>query len=180
MKGKSESELIEMYISGNDDSLGVIYMTYYKLFLAVSKKYLCSTEDAEDLVSSVLERLLSTSIESRIQRYGKVRSVKNFFYTVIKNASLDRLRKKKLNCVSIDYALNSSEESVDDAFIILQYNNVGLSKSEALCFEEYLSGKRPREISVKHSKSVSTVKNTLTNAKRKILTHYRQKNYLLE
>ena len=179
MKNKSlvipENELIAMYITGNNDSLSILYTKYWTLFKAVSKKYLCNEHDAEDLVNTVIEKLLLMPIDKRNKNFSGVKSVSSFFYTIIKNASLDQLRKKKISSVSID-----SVDVVEDDVLEnkkLKYKKAGLSSSELFCLEEYLAGKKPKQISIETNRSVSTIKNTLHNAKQKILIYYKKKNY---
>jgi RNA polymerase sigma factor (sigma-70 family) len=178
MKNKSlvipENELIEMYIQGNNESLSLLYTKYWTLFKAVSGKYLCNEHDAEDLVHSVIEKLLLMPIDKRNKNFSGVKSVSSFFYTIIKNASLDQLRKKKINCVSIEFIDISEDDVLENKK--LKYKKAGLSSSELFCLEEYLSGKKPQQISQETSRSVSTIKNTLHNAKQKILIYYKKKN----
>jgi RNA polymerase sigma factor (sigma-70 family) len=179
MKNKTsaiqDNELINMYINGNNESLSVLYTKYWSLFKAVSKKYLCNNHDAEDLVHSVIERLLMMPLDKRVKNFYEVKSVSSFFYTVIKNASLDQLRKKKIKCVSLDFVDVSEDEILENKR--LKYKHAGLSSSELFCLEEYLSGKKPQQISQETSRSVSTIKNTLHNAKQKILIYYKKKNH---
>jgi RNA polymerase sigma factor (sigma-70 family) len=176
---KSESELLDMYCKGCNDSLAIIYTNYWRLFKSVSKKYLCN-DDSEDLIHSVIEKLLLMPVEKRMLQFSNVRSIKSFFYVLIKNASLDYLRKRKLDCVGIEYATHSPEERNDNSYLALEYENVGLSEMEMKLFEEYINGLKPKAIASQHRKSISTVKNTLNNAKRKILRYYKEKAYLLE
>jgi RNA polymerase sigma factor, sigma-70 family len=171
----TEKQLIEMYINGNNESVAIIYKKYWKLFLSVSKKYICNNEDAEDLVHSVIEKLLTTPLDKRIKQFCNINSVPSFFYTIIRNASLDYLRKKKINTINLEQAeepINIENELIQS----LEYSKVGLSKSEIICFEEYLNGNKPQAISIKLNKNLSTVKNTLHNAKQKIIKHYKANN----
>jgi RNA polymerase sigma factor (sigma-70 family) len=177
---KSEVELLELYRNGCNESLSLIYSRYYNLLTKASKKYLCNNQDAEDLIQSVIEKLLSLTIEKRIQRFSNIQSVPSFFYTIIKNASLDYLRKKKISCVSLEYVTNQVEELDEIATIELEYENIGLSQSEMMCFEAYINGKKPKEISLKFSKTISTTKNTLNNAKKKIIKYYQSQISLEE
>jgi len=176
---KNESELLSMYCNGCNDSLAIIYTNYWKLFKSVSKKYLCN-DDSEDLIHSVIEKLLLMPVEKRMLLFSNVRSIKSFFYVLIKNASLDYIRKRKLDCVNIDFATNYFEEQNGDSYLELEYKNVGLSETEMKLFEEYINGSKPKNIATEYGKAISTVKNTLNNAKRKILRYYKENAYLLE
>ncbi|ABG60207.1 hypothetical protein CHU_2965 [Cytophaga hutchinsonii ATCC 33406] len=176
---KTETELLEMYCKGCNDSLAIIYSQYWGLFKSVSKKYLCN-DDCEDLIHSVIEKLLLMPIEKRILQFSNIRSIKSFFYVMIKNASLDYLRKRRLNCVNIEYAAHSHEEQNSDSYLVLEYKNVGLSVTEMKIFEEYINGLKPKAIASQHQKAVSTIKNILNNSKRKILRYYKENAYLLE
>lgn len=182
MKNKVTDEiLLESYKNGCNVSLSNLYLRYYPLFMKVSKKYLCNKEEAEDLIHSVMERLLCLSIENRIKRFDKINNVSSFFYTIIKNASLDLIRKKKLEIVNTDSIVNiiPNDESCDTK-LALEYKHSGLTSMEILYFEEYLKGTKPRHIALKFSKSISTIKNTLNSSKKKIISNYKSNNYKFE
>jgi len=175
----TEKQLIEMYIIGNNESISIIYKKYWKLFLSVSKKYICNTEDAEDLVHSVIERLLVMPTDKRIKQFYNVNSLSSFFYSIIKNASLDYLRKRKISTINLEQAVEPINNE-DEVILSLEYSKVGLSKNEMICLEEYLNGNKPQAISNKLNKNLSTVKNTLHNAKQKIIKYYQVNSHLLD
>lgn len=177
----SDSVLLENYINGCNKSLSKIYSKHYPLFMKVSKKYLCNIEEAEDLIHSVIERLLTLSIEKRKERFGSVRIVGSYFYIIIKNASLDYIKKKKLNYVNVDsYIVKISDDFGDENNIELEYQNSGLSPTEIIYFEEYLNGVKPRQLATKYSKSVSTIKNSIHASKVKIISKYKNTYHCLE
>jgi len=165
--------LIRQYCDGNDEMLGLLFLRYHSLFMATSKKYFCNVACAEDVVQDVLLRFLSYRIEKRTELFSNIKSVKAFIYTAVRNMALDRIRKKKLIVTDLSN-INLPDEDTDIyKNMIINYSLVGLSKNESIYFEEFLNEKSLDNISTKYRVAKSTVKNTIQNAKKKIINYYR-------
>lgn len=166
-------ELVNQYINGNNDCLTIIYNKHWNLYKKVSKQYICDINEAEDLVQSVFLKLIEMPIEKRIQYFRKIDSLPAFFYKMIKNACLDFNKKRRIKFTSLVTDQYSDANEVEyKKYLDIDYKIVGLSTNETLFFEDHLENLKPRQISLKHKKSVSTIKNTLNNAKKKIIKYY--------
>jgi len=168
---KIDNDIITLYIKGDNRALELIYHNYYSKMKVIAKRYLCNLEDAEDLVNNVLIKLLDMPIEKRLKHFSNINSLSAFFYTLIKNRSLDEIKRKKIPSVCIDnikqieYIESETERSLD-------YKTIGLSNTEMEVFELYLESKKVSEISKMLNKNLNTTKNILQNAKRKVINSY--------
>lgn len=75
---------------GDTDAFKIIFNTYYKRLYAFSLNYVSEGYIAEDIVENVLLKLW----EKR-HRIGEIDNLKSYLYTMVKNASIDYLKKKK-------------------------------------------------------------------------------------
>jgi RNA polymerase sigma factor (sigma-70 family) len=175
----NDFELIQSYMLGKDEAIGILFNRYHSLFMTTSKKYFCNRQCAEDVVQDVLLKFLTYPIEKRIAIFSNVRSIKAFIYTTIRNMSFDVIRKKKLittDFVDIDF-LDDDESDVNYRLSI-DYSLVGLSNNETLYFNDFIDELSLDAISKKYGVTKSTVKNTIQNAKKKVINFY-QSNHLV-
>ncbi len=68
----------------------VIFDAYYKRLFAFSFKYVENTYAAEDIVEGVL-----LTLWQKRQNLNKIKHLKSYLYTMVRNASLDYLKKEK-------------------------------------------------------------------------------------
>lgn len=174
-----DNEIIRLYLEGENSAIELIFAKYYSKFKSISRKYLCNSEDAEDMANNILLKLISTSAESRIKNFSNIKSLSSFFYTYVKFACLDELRKKQLNQISIEQAPQIEEISTDKVKN-LEYKSIGLTNCQMEIFELYLEGMKVSEIAKSNNRNLSTVKNILQTAKQKILSHYKSNPHLIE
>jgi RNA polymerase sigma factor (sigma-70 family) len=173
MKSKlNDSDLIKQYCDGNDQMIGILYVQYHSLFMATSRKYFCDIACAEDVVQDVLLKFLSYRIEKRVELFSNIRSIKAFIYTAVRNMALDRIRKKKLILTDLSDINLPEEDSQNYNNIIVDYNNVGLSPKESIYFNDYINDISLDEISRRNGVKKNSVKNTIQNAKKKIIAFY--------
>ena len=83
----NDQSLLDGLHNGNPEAFTYLYATYYAPLCTLSATYLQDDERAKDLVQQVFFRLWESHLSLRITT-----SVKNYLYTMVKNASLNLLR----------------------------------------------------------------------------------------
>lgn len=92
----TDEAIIELYQEKqNNKYIGVLYERYYHLVFGVCLKYLRSTEDSEDAVVLIFEKLIKDLKTVKVSKFS------GWLYMVSKNYCLQQLRKKKF--ISVDY-----------------------------------------------------------------------------
>jgi len=93
---KTDEELIEEYLSGNEDSFKSLITRYTKLLYFFAYRMTGKKELAEDIVQDTCLKIWKT-----ISRY-KIGSntFKPWVFTIARNTTIDQLRKKKMPVVS--------------------------------------------------------------------------------
>lgn len=92
----TDEAIIELYQEKqNNKYIGVLYERYYHLVFGVCLKYLRSTEESEDAVVLIFEKLIKDLKTVKVSKFS------GWLYMVAKNYCLQQLRKKKF--ISVDY-----------------------------------------------------------------------------
>jgi len=87
----SDEQLVRAYVSeGNTAHFGVLFERYTHLVFGLCMKYLKNTQDAEDAVMGIFEKLMSD-----LHKH-EVRDFKSWLYRVSRNHCLMILRKNKV------------------------------------------------------------------------------------
>jgi len=142
-----------------------LFREYFPALCYFAKKYLKDKHDPEDLVMECFAKLW----EKRIQ-LTNIETTKSFLYTTVRNACIDRLRKKVAPLVSIES--NFQEIYLDikadfiDHLIEAEVMREIIAAAETLpsqirkVFDLYfIEGKNEREISEELHTSYNTVRN---------------------
>ena len=89
-KSNTSASYVSLLKKGDKKAYKVIFETYYKRLYAFSFKYVEDSYAAEEIVENVLLILWQ-------KRHGmdKVKNLKSYLYTMVRNASLDYLKKEK-------------------------------------------------------------------------------------
>lgn len=171
----SEMAFRELRTVKNDQKYARLFNLYFDDLIFTAYYYLKNTQDAEDVVSEVFEKLLQITGESK-QEDLKISEIefKGFLHISVRNACIDLLRKQKtrntiLSRIGKSLKFWNQPEAYDkfelEAFdLILEQ----LSNREREIIQEHLNGLSNREIASKLTISELTVRNTLHNAKKRI------------
>jgi len=176
----TDLQLIDAYVSeGNTDYFGLLFERYTHLVFGVCMKYLKNTQDAEDAVMGIFEKLM-TDLKN-----NEVRDFKNWLYRVAKNHCLMILRKQKVAGRAEDEITHKKqqefmellfgnhlpfeEETVDGILISLRDAINSLKEEQKKCIElMYLEKKSYQEITRITGYSLKQVKTYIQNGKRNL------------
>lgn len=169
----TDEAIIELYQEKqNNKYIGVLYERYYHLVFGVCLKYLKSTEDSEDAVVLIFEKLIKDLKTVKVSKFS------GWLYMVSKNYCLQQLRKKKF--ITVDFK-ELEEVLIYEEDLILERQNKELildkleSKIELLKDEHkqclklfFLHKKSYSEIESLTGFTVKSVKSHIQNGKRNL------------
>jgi RNA polymerase sigma-70 factor (ECF subfamily) len=167
----SDEELIECFNEQSKSNvMQVLYERYAHLVIGLCMKYLKNEMDAEDLTSSIFERL-----PSKIHR-SEIRFFKSWLYQVSKNECLMVIRKKKIyhsefNDASTDLSEHeeTNHEELEQTLHLLTNALDDLKKDQRICITLfYLEEKSYHAISQQLSMDIKKVKSHIQNGKRNL------------
>ncbi len=90
MEIKSDYELIQEYLSGNEDALKEIIERHYKMVYRFLFNLTHGSEESSDLTQEVFVK-----VWKKIKRYDKKYNFKTWVFTIARNTAIDFFRKKK-------------------------------------------------------------------------------------
>jgi RNA polymerase sigma-70 factor (ECF subfamily) len=176
----TDAQLIDIYVrEGNNDHFGALFERYTHLVFGVCMKYLKNTDDAQDAVMSIFEKLMSEL------KTHEVRDFKNWLYRVTKNHCLMALRKKGVKFRADNEILRDKQQEFmeivneghhlydeeEDADILISLQNAmsSLKEEQRKCLElMYFEKKSYEEIATLTSYSLKQVKSYIQNGKRNL------------
>lgn len=169
-----EKQLIELYVSGNNDAIARLYEKYKMELFAYSHFYLKNTShSAEDVVHSVFETFLAYDIETREKYFGQSESIRSYLFVSIRNRSFDVLKSLSKRTSVIERLKNlvpSSQQPSEDFAIrdttkaLFEY----LTPREREILSLHLQGMGNAQIAKQLSISVITCTNIIYNGKKKL------------
>lgn len=109
--GKEEDHrLIKKIQERNKEAFELLYKQNYKKLYILSYKYVKQHQIAEEIVHDVYIKIWSTSHQIYIER-----SLKSYLFRSIVNASLNYLKKEKLQGIKLDEYSQSEQEAVNES-----------------------------------------------------------------
>jgi RNA polymerase sigma-70 factor (ECF subfamily) len=151
-----------------------LFQDNYERLVLFATGYLHHAETAEDVVMSVFERILKHDDKLSFLGKDQEEEAKNYLFLVTKHRCLDHIRVQKnrltiQGVLSFGYLKQDRNQSLDifECEAIERMINV-LGKQEARILQKHLDGFTNEEISQEIGISYNTVRNTLTNARKKI------------
>jgi RNA polymerase sigma-70 factor (ECF subfamily) len=112
MTAQVEQEVIRKAMAGNTDAFRVIVDHYQSFAYAVSFRFLCQAEEAEDVVQEAFIRLWKN-----LHKYRPEVKLSTWLYRIITNLCLDYLKstyarqQKNLRDVQTEYMLKSNDRA---------------------------------------------------------------------
>ncbi|MBU2018341.1 MAG: sigma-70 family RNA polymerase sigma factor [Bacteroidetes bacterium] len=166
----SDEELIlQNKARPNNKSLAIIYERYGPLVMGACMKYLKNIQEAEDMTSSIFEKLPEKILQHEIRYF------KSWLYQMTKNECLMKLRKKKVYTQEVnEQILCSVEQEVDKAEKEVQIKQLELAlealkdKQKECVVLFYLEELSYQEISDRLRIDIKTVKSQIQNGKRNL------------
>ncbi len=154
-------------------AIGELYNRYAHLMFGVALKYLKNTDEAEDIVMNIFEK-----IEVKIQK-SNIKHLNNWLYTITKNECLMKLRKdnrltSNLESVMIltpDESADKLEEYLQNEkkYQLLEQAIQQLKQNQKICIELfYFKNKCYDQIAKQTGFELKKVKSYIQNGKRNL------------
>ena len=106
MEPLQDTQLIEKYLKGDEQSLEILIQRYFKLVYSFVIRSLGNKEEAEDLTQEIFLK-----VWNNLKKFNPEKSFKTWIFTIAKNTLIDYFRKKKIYTVSS--VVNDEGEEVD-------------------------------------------------------------------
>lgn len=172
---QSETELFEAYCQGQQEALGVLYLRLEKILLLHSYR-ICEDKDmAHDCVAELFEYLLHQSAEekSKFIASNSLTNVQGWFYTLVRNRTLDAMRRKAMRKRSYLefgrwFQIGSPSPEMPTGDYDREKLLALLSAREKEALELYTDGHPYQQIAERLAVSSDTVKTLIRRGKEKL------------
>lgn len=172
-----------LYIQGQNEALGDLYMSTHRKLFFVSFKYTKNEDVASDLLQDTFDYLLHVPLKQRTERWSDIQNIEGFLVTLIKCRSLDYCKTQQ-NRLRIQQEIiypqtqlvetNQLAEEMQQLKTIIQ----SLSPKEQELLHLHLAGYKNEEIATLQHQSEKSIRNRLSESRTKLRLLWK-KNYLL-
>lgn len=170
-------KLFQRIKSGDAKAFEILFNQLYPSLSILAMEYVKDTGVAEDLAQEAFIKLWNSK-----EKYEDITSLKSFLYVMVKNLSLNHLKRDKLGNKYTD-SLNkedfyhfNNQVIEEETYRILQQAILDLPKQSSKVMMLILQGLQNQEISERLGVSVNTVKtlkyNSLKKLKISLKNHY--------
>lgn len=152
------------FVRGEEKGFAYFFHLYYKALHFFANKYVSDDALAEDIVEDSFVKFFE-----RRASIQAAKGVKNFLYTTVRNACIDKIRQQKNRAghnKKFSYLQNESETALADGLTRIEILSLVLKAIEELppasrnVFKlYYLKGKGCDEIATELGRSIETVRN---------------------
>ena len=104
---KSDYELIDVAISGDEDAFGIIMRRYENSLYGLIYKMVRNHEETQDLVQEAFIKSYNA-----LESFNKQYSFSTWLFKIASNNCIDHLRKRRLQTTSIDVPIQTDEGSI--------------------------------------------------------------------
>ena len=172
-----------LYIQGQNQVLGDIYMSTHRKLFFIAFKYTKNEDVASDLVQDTFDYLLHVPLKQRADRWSDIQNIEGFLVTLIKCRSLDyyktqqnrlRIQQEIISPQTQHIESNELEEELQQLKKIIQ----ALSRKEQGLLHLHLAGYKNEEIATLQNQSEKSIRNRLSESRTKLRLLWK-KNYLL-
>ncbi len=176
-----DSEILNMLDTRKEQGMKALFNRYYKPLVVFAGAYLHDLQEAEDLVQEQLVKLWG----KRTFENMTAGSLSTFLFTVVKNACINWIEKRKLTLVSLDmphYQIAWEEaERMDDRVVHLVNGAMEKlpEKTRQVVVAVMLEGKMYKEAAEELGVSVNTVKTLLKQGMKELRKTFKDKHELL-
>lgn len=176
-----DHNILNMLNTGNEQGMEHLFRRYYKPLVVFAEAYLHNVQEAEDLVQEQLVKLWKK------QAYGSIAvgALSTYLFTVVKNACINWMEKKKLSLTSLDmphFQIAFEEaEQMDDATVRLIHEAMEKlpGKTRQVVEQVMLHEKTYKDAAEQLGVSVNTVKTLLRQGMKDLRLHLKDKQKLL-
>jgi len=167
--------LLERFCNGDNQALATLFLSWQKEFFFYAYRFVKNEDDAQDVLSDCLEKILRFSTEIRTEKFKHQQvQLKAFIMVMIKNKALDYTKSKanKLRILDgirdlfIRHSSNDAINETDNQHI--HHLFAGLSDRERTLLIMDLDGFSIDEMSQQHQIAKKTVSNILSESRRKM------------
>lgn len=169
INGIPENILIERFKDGDQSAFEMIFRFYYPGLVLFATQYVMYKEDAEEIVEDFFIR-----VWQKKQQINQADSLKPYFFTSIKNSSLNFLYKKKNKDNLIQKMIQLSQNNLlyqPDVFVISDLQEAirkAIGSLPPKCREVFIlcriNGLKNEDVAVKLNLSKRTVETHVSNA----------------
>jgi RNA polymerase sigma-70 factor (ECF subfamily) len=173
INGIAENSLIERFKAGDHSAFELIFRFYYPGLVLFATQYVMYEEDAEEIVEDFFIR-----VWQKRHQINQADSLKPYFFTSIKNSSLNFLYQKKHKDKLIQEIMKLSENNLlyqPDVFVISDLQNAirkAVASLPPKCREVFIlsriNGLKNDNIAEKLNLSKRTVETHVSNALRQL------------
>lgn len=169
INGISENILIDRFKNGDHSAFEMIFRFYYPGLVLFAKQYVLYEEDAEEIVEDFFIR-----VWQKRHQINQADSLKPYFFTSIKNSSLNYLHHKKHKDKLIQEIIKLSENNLlyqPDVFVISDLQDAirkAIGSLPPKCREVFIlcriNGLKNEDVAIKLNLSKRTVETHVSNA----------------
>jgi RNA polymerase sigma-70 factor (ECF subfamily) len=167
--GIPEKDLIDRISKGDETAFELLFHYYYPGLVIYAAQFIANKEDAEEIVQSFFVRFWE-----KHTRFNDCESLKAYFFSSVKNRSIDFLKHQKIEQKYIHEMLDLSQNHLaydPDLYVnseLQERLTSGINKLSPKCKEIFimsrLQGLKNEEIAVKLELSKRTVETQISNA----------------
>ena len=160
-----KEKLLHRIKSGDTKAFEVLFQQLYPSMCVIARDYVKDDAVAEDLAQEAIIKLWNVR-----DQYDNISSIKSFLYVMVKNLSLNYLKRNKLGANYIDSLdkdnyLNFNNQIIEEeTYRIIHQAVNSLPKQSSKVIFLSLKGLQNQEISERLGVSVNTVKTLKYNA----------------
>lgn len=116
-KEKTDYELIDEAIDGNEAAYGIIMERYKNSLHRILYRMVRNQEETQDLVQEAFIKAYNA-----LSSFNKQYSFSTWLFKIASNNCIDHLRKKRLNTTSIDRSIETKDGSITQDIPDYSYN----------------------------------------------------------
>lgn len=105
---RTDSELVRSCLMGNNDAFAELITRYKRLIYSVAYKFTKENEEADDMAQEAFIKIYRS-----LSKYNDKYKFSTWCVKVATNVCLDHVRRRKLNCVSLEEVENFSATDTD-------------------------------------------------------------------
>jgi len=176
----TQTQLFDRIKSGDAKAFEELFNQYYPSMCVVARSYVDDEGEAEDIAQEAFIKLWNSK-----DKYDSIDSIKTFLYVLVKNMSLNHLRRNKLGDKYVksldkeDFLFFRNQVIEEETYRILQQAINALPKQSSKIMQMSLQGLQNQEIAERLEVSVNTVKTLKYNSLKTLKTTLKDYYFIL-
>jgi RNA polymerase sigma-70 factor (ECF subfamily) len=160
---KTDEQLIEEYLKGNEKSLEILIKEYLSQIYGFTYKRVGNTQEAEDITQEIFIK-----VWRNLKNFNAEKSFRTWIFSIAKNTCIDSLRKKKallyLETIKEPGENDKNLESIGAAQFLSSAMEKLIPQYQSVLSFYHDDNLNFREISQKTGESINTVKSRYRRA----------------